>query len=338
MRVVITQPIYQEAIATMRASGLEVHELGSARPLSAEELATACNGADGVVTQLTDTVDEVVFVQNPQLRVVSNVAVGYDNIDTEAARRHGTAVTNTPGVLTEATADLAMALLLAVARRIPESDSMVRAGEFLGWKLMQHPMGVDVSGATIGIVGLGRVGRAVARRAHHGFDMPVLYSGREVMPDVESSLGAHHVPFEHLLEQSDFVSLHAPLLPETRHMVDGAALGRMKSTAILINTARGPLIDEGALADALRDGVILGAGLDVFEQEPLVNPHLLARHERVVLAPHVGSATEATRRRMSSHAAANVIAILTGRGTATTVTPSGSGPADSFPLTDSSPA
>jgi glyoxylate reductase len=218
-------------------------------------------------------------------------------------------VTNTPDVLTDATADLALALMLAVARRIPEGDLMLRRGEYAGWRLMQHPMGLDFSGKTLGIIGMGRIGRAVARRAHRGFGMPVLYVSRS--PD-HLEISARRVGMEELLTQSDFVSLHLPLTPQTRHIIDVSALRAMKATAVLVNTARGPLIDERALAQALRSGHIAGAGLDVFEREPEVAAELLGLHDRVVLTPHVGSATESTRRRMSDVAVANVLAVLAG--------------------------
>ncbi|GAA1790514.1 D-glycerate dehydrogenase [Planosporangium flavigriseum] len=313
MRVVVTQPIHREASEKLRSAGLDVVESAQARPVGGQELADLCAGAAAVITHLTDRVDATVFTANPQLRVVANVATGYDNIDVAAASGAGVAVTNTPDVLTDATADLTLALMLAVARRIPEGDAMLRRGEYTGWQLMQHPMGLDVSGRTIGIVGMGRIGRAVARRAHLGFGMPVRYVGRSPgHPADDAEIGARRVGLPELLAQSDFVSLHCPLTPETRHLISAAALRAMKPTAVLVNTARGPLVDERALARALRAGEIAGAGLDVFEREPEVESELLDLRERVVLMPHVGSATESTRRRMSEVAVANVLSVLAG--------------------------
>jgi lactate dehydrogenase-like 2-hydroxyacid dehydrogenase len=230
-----------------------------------------------------------------------------------AATRAGVAVTNTPRVLTEATADLAFALLLATARRVPEGDAFLREGRYTHWRVQQEQTGVDVHGATLGLFGLGQIGRAVARRAR-GFDMTVLYHDvQRLTGEDEAALGVAYVSFEELLERSDFVSVHAPLLDSTRHRFDAGAFARMKPTAMLINTARGPIVDEAGLAAALRDGVIAGAGLDVYEREPDVDPELLKLHERVVLLPHLGSATGATRREMCRTAARNVRDVLQGR-------------------------
>jgi lactate dehydrogenase-like 2-hydroxyacid dehydrogenase len=230
-----------------------------------------------------------------------------------AATRAGVAVTNTPRVLTEATADLAFALLLATARRVPEGDAFLREGRYTHWRVRQEQTGVDVHGATLGLFGLGQIGRAVARRAR-GFDMTVLYHDVQPLPDEdEAALGVAYVPFEELLARSDFVSVHAPLTDTTRHRFDAAAFAAMKPTAMLINTARGPIVDEAALAAALRDGVVAGAGLDVYEREPEVDPLLLKLRERVVLLPHLGSATGATRREMCRTAARNARDVLLGK-------------------------
>jgi glyoxylate reductase len=312
LRVLVTQPIHDEAVAAMRAAGAEVRCLNSPRPLGGAELAAAGRDAHALVTLLTDTVDRQVLTGSPALRLVANVAVGYDNIDLAAAREAGVLVTNTPGVLTDATADLAMALLLCCARRLTEADRMVRDGNFPAWTLLQEPMGLDVTGRTLGIVGLGRIGAAVARRARHGFGMPILYTSRREQPAEAAGLDAQRVELDELLARSDYVSLHTPLTPDTHHLIDERALRLMKPTAVLINTGRGPLVDEAALARALASGRLAGAGLDVFEFEPRVTEELLGCRQRVVLAPHIGSATDPTRRRMSALAAGSVIALARG--------------------------
>jgi glyoxylate reductase len=242
---------------------------------------------------------------------VANFGVGYNNIDVAAAARRGVMVTNTPGVLTESTADLAMALLLAVGRRIVASDRYTREGRFQFW-VPFHFLGHEVSGTTLGIAGMGRIGQAVARRAR-GFDMKVLYHNRTRLPaDLERSLGAQWVQWDRLLSESDYLSLHVPLTSETRHLIGATELGMMKPGAFLINTARGPVVDEAALLDALRSGRIAGAGLDVYENEPELTPGLTDL-DNVVLLPHVGSATVATRRRMAAMAVDNLLAGLAGR-------------------------
>lgn len=312
MKVVITQPVFDETVEGLRRAGLDVVDLASNVPLSADDIVSAGAGADALMTHLTDRVDASVFARSPTLRVVANVAAGFDNIDISAARRAGVCVTNTPDVLTNATADLAMALVLAVARRIPECDHMVRTGGYHGWRFIQEPMGFDVSGAVMGIVGLGRIGLAVAKRAYSGFDMSVVYAHPREVPEANERFGATRMSLEQVLEVSDVVSLHAPLTPATHHLINAAALKRMKPSAILVNTARGPLVDEAALASALLNGVIAGAALDVYEREPEVERALISLRERVVLAPHVGSATITTRRRMAAVAAANIIAVLEG--------------------------
>ncbi len=242
-----------------------------------------------------------------------------DNIDVEAATERKVLVTNTPEVLTEATADLAWALLLAVARRIVEADQDLRREGFPGWTFIPKHLGVDVHGKTLGIVGFGRIGQAVARRAQ-GFGMRVLYFARSRKPEAERALGAQFAPLEKLLQESDFVVLCVPLTPETRHLLSARELSLMKKEAILVNVARGPVVDEEALVRALRERRILGAGLDVFEREPEVHPGLLALRN-VVLTPHIGSATWATRRKMASLAVENVLAALQGKRPPTLVNP-----------------
>ena len=246
----------------------------------------------------------------PRLRVVANVAVGYDNVDVPACTARGVAVTNTPDVLTDATADVAWALLLAAARRVPEGDRYVRAGRFKRWEwtLLR---GVDVHGKTLGIVGAGRIGQAVARRGR-GFSMRVLYTARGRKPELERETGAERVALRRLLRESDFVSIHVPLSAATRHLIGRRELALMKRTAVLVNTARGPIVDEAALARALKSGRIFAAGLDVYEREPVVHPGLLGL-EKVALLPHVGSSTDETRRRMYETALRNLVAVLKGR-------------------------
>ena len=285
--------------------------------MSRQELLDAVAGADALIALLRDRVDDELLDAGPGLRVVANCAVGYDNIDVAAATRRGIPVTNTPDVLTEATADFAFALLLAAARRVVEGDRWVRAGTWTGWEPGQL-LGASVGGATLGIVGLGRIGQAVARRAR-GFGMDVIYAGpRDVAGAAE--LGARRATMNELLAGSDFVTLHCPLSPQTRHLIDAAALAKMRATAILVNTARGGCVDEAALARALEDGTIGGAGLDVFEREPQVHPELLTS-ERVVLAPHAGSATNATRAKMCEICACAVRDALSGRRPETVINP-----------------
>jgi len=282
-------------------------------------LLAAIAGCDGVLTMLTDRVDdEFLDAAGPQLRVVSNMAVGYDNIDVPACSRRGIPVGNTPGVLTETTADLAWALILAAARRLPEGERHVRSGGWRTWS-PTFQLGVDVHGASLGIVGFGRIGQAVARRAL-GFGMPVLYaSRRRVDRAIEVGLNATWTPLEELLARSDIVTLHVDLNPSTRGLIDAAALGRMKPTAILVNTTRGPVVDSVALAEALRGGVIRAAALDVTDPEPIPADHPLVGLDNCLIVPHIGSATEATRGKMALMAAANLLAGVRGEPLPTAV-------------------
>ncbi|MBE3577163.1 MAG: D-glycerate dehydrogenase [Limnochordales bacterium] len=281
------------------------------RPLTPEELLELVRGKDGILTLLTENVTRTVLeAGRPTLKVVSNYAVGYNNIDVQAATELGILVCNTPGVLTEATADLAWALLMAIARRVVEGDRFMRAGRFKGWEpgLL---LGADVFGKTLGIVGLGRIGEAVARRAR-GFSMRILYyDARRLEPDQEKILGVTYVPLPQLLSESDYISIHTPLTPETHHLIGEKELRMMKPTAYLINTSRGPVIDEAALVRALRERWIAGAGLDVYENEPAMAPGL-AELENVVLLPHLGSATRETRERMAHMAVDNLLAGVRG--------------------------
>ena len=267
---------------------------------------------DGLVPLLSDPIDSEVFDAAPKLKIVAQMAVGFDNIDIKEATRRGIYVTNTPEVLTETTADFAWALLMAIARRVVEADKYVRTGQ---WKVSWHPsmlLGRDIHGSTLGIVGAGRIGAALARRAK-GFDMKVLYHDVVPRPDLEKDLGAKRVDLDTLFRESDFVSVHVPLMKETYHLVDARKLSLMKKTAYLINNSRGPTVDEKALYDALKEGRIAGAGLDVFEQEPTPTSNSLLGLGNVVVAPHISSASHETRSKMAEMAADNAIAFFEGR-------------------------
>ncbi len=278
-------------------------------------------GVDGVLTLLTDKVDdEFLDAAGSQLKVVSNYAVGFDNIDVAACARRGIPVGNTPGVLTDTTADLAWALLMAAARRLPEGDRYVRGGSWKTWGPLLL-LGPDVHGATIGIVGFGRIGQAVARRAQ-GFGMEILYHDLEPLPpSVTDPLGATFVPLEELLPRSDFVSLHVNLSPVTRHLINAQTLGMMKRTAVLVNTSRGPVVDQAALAAALRDGVIWGAALDVTDPEPIPMDDPLVGLNNCLIVPHIASASRTTRGKMAAMAAANLLAGVRGERLPTEVPP-----------------
>ncbi len=309
-RVLLTRALPEEATAVLRKHAeLDVHEGNS--PLSKAELMERVRGKQALVCQLTQRVDAEVLGAANELRVVANVAVGFDNIDVKAATARGIAVTNAPGVLDETTADFTWALLLGGARRVVEGDQLARSGQWKGWDLMQL-LGTDVHGKTLGIVGLGRIGQRVARRAR-GFGMRVLYcDAARAAAEVERELGVEWAEKERLLRESDFVSLHVPLLPETRHWMGPAEFGLMKSTAYLVNASRGPVVDEAALVEALERKKIAGAALDVFEQEPKIHPKLL-KLSNVMLAPHIASASVETRTRMALLAAENVVAALSGQ-------------------------
>ena len=275
------------------------------------ELLKRVADCEALVCVITERVDQELLASAPKLRIAATVSVGYDHIDLAACTRRQVVVTNTPGVLDDTTADLAWALLMAVARRVVEGDRWVRSGEWHGWDLDQL-VGGDVHGKTLGIVGFGRIGRRLARRAL-GFDMPVLYMSRGRAPaEVEKELRAEFADMERLLGESDFVSLHVPLLPETRHLISKASFRKMRRTAYLINTTRGPVVDEAALVEALASGQIAGAALDVYEHEPKVHPGLLPL-KNVVLAPHIGSASVETRTKMAVMAAENAAAFFAGR-------------------------
>ena len=310
IRILVTKRVFPEAVELLRRE-FEVDYNDTDLVLPSGELIERARGCAAVVSQLTDRLDAGVIAQLDGVRVIANVAVGYDNIDVPAATARGIAVTNTPGVLTETTADFAFALLMAAARRIPEAHAFVHSGQWRTW-IIDLLAGQDIHGSTLGIFGFGRIGVAVARRGR-GFGMRILYCDEQPAPaEIERELQARRVSKEELLRESDFVSLHVPLTPATRHLIGAAELGLMKPAAILVNTARGPVVDEEALVEALEKRTIWAAGLDVFEQEPKVHPKLLEL-PNVVLAPHIASASFATRRRMSVMAAENAAAALSGR-------------------------
>lgn len=317
--VFVTRRLPEEDLELLRAAP-EVTELRlnpHDRPVTRDELRAGLAGADALLSQLVDRIDAEALAWGDRLRVVANMAVGTNNVDLAAATARGVLVTNTPDVLTEATADLTWALLLAVARRVVEGDRIMRAGAFPGWS-PTYLLGADVSGKTLGIVGLGRIGRAVARRAR-GFDMRLLYAAPRPRPEA-AGLGVERVPLERLLAEADFVSLHTYLSAGTRRIIDAAALARMRPGAFLINVSRGELVDEAALVEALRAGRIAGAALDVFEREPALAPGL-AELPNVVLTPHVGSATRETRVAMGRVAVEAVLAALRGERPRTCLNP-----------------
>ncbi|WP_448536123.1 glyoxylate reductase [Pseudothermotoga sp.] len=309
-KVFVTRKILEEGLNMLKERyDVEVSDYDGVIPR--EMLLEKVKGVDALVSLLTDNIDaEVMDAAGPNLKIIANYAVGYNNIDVEEATKRGIMVTNTPGVLTETTADFAWTLLMAIARRVVEADRFVREGKFRGWEPMLL-VGTDVFGATLGIVGFGRIGQAMARRAL-GFNMRVLYyDNARVDEQIEKELKATFVDLPTLLKESDFVTLHVPLTKETHHLIGEKELKMMKKGAYLINTARGPVVDEKALVKALKEGWIKGAALDVFENEPEVEPELL-KLDNVVLAPHIASASYATRSKMSVMVAENVIKALSG--------------------------
>ncbi len=318
-RIVVTRRIPEPAVELLREAG-DVWVSPDDRPLETDELHAAIAGADVAVTLLHDKVgDAFLDAAGDGLRAVCNVAVGFDNVDVPAATARGVLVTNTPAVLTEATADLAMTLVLAVTRRIGEGERLIRAREPWSWHMFML-LGSGLQGKTLGVVGMGAIGQSLARRAK-AFGMEIAYSdARQASDEVERELGARRLELDALLAEADVVSIHAPLMDATRHLIDAGAFAKMKPTAYLVNSARGPIIDEAALVDALRSGEIAGAGLDVYENEPDVNPGLLEL-ENVVLLPHLGSATIETRPAMGVLAAENAIAVLRGERPKTPVNP-----------------
>ncbi len=306
-RVYVTFPLPALVLARLRRAA-RVRTYRGPQPIPRPTLLAGVRDAEGLVCLLTERVDEELLARAPKLRAVANYAVGYNNVDLAAADARGVVVTNTPDVLTETTADLAFALMLATARRVVEGDALVRRGRWRGWEPDQL-LGVDVHGATLGVIGLGRIGAAVARRAR-GFGMRVLYWNRSRRR--RAPAGARYASLDRLLAAADFVSIHVPLTDATRHLVGARELARMKRTAILVNTSRGPVVDEAALIRALARRRLAGAGLDVFAHEPAV-PAALRRLPNVVLTPHVGSATTATRTAMAALAVRNLTVALAGR-------------------------
>jgi lactate dehydrogenase-like 2-hydroxyacid dehydrogenase len=317
-RVLSTNPLFPAARKVLDQY-FDVDYWNNPKRITRAELLEEVKHKDALVCLLTEKVDEELLSQAPKLRIAATVSVGFDNLDVAACTRHKVVATNTPGVLDDTTADFAWTLLMAVARRLLEGDAWMRSGTWPGWDLDQL-CGADVWGKTLGIVGFGRIGRGVAQRAQ-GFRMKVLYSDQiRVAPDLEKSLNAQFVDRDRLFAESDFISLHVPLLPDTRHLINADSLKKMKRSAFVINTSRGPVIDEAALDAALEAGTIAGAALDVFEHEPKVHPGLIKR-KNVVLAPHIASASVETRTKMAVMAAENVAAVFSGQRPANALNP-----------------
>ncbi len=307
-RILLMHPILDPGPSILAEAG-EVVAYQPGRPLDEANIRSAAEGCVGIVSQLMDPIRETVL-STPGLKAVSNVAVGFDNVDVAAATAHKVMVTNTPGVLDDSTADFAFTLLMATARRVVEADSFARQGRFRGWAI-DMMLGTDIFGATLGLIGVGRIGRGVAHRAK-GFNMRVLYYDTRPLPhDAEQQLGASRVDLGRLLAESDFVSVHVPLTNETQHLLSTAQFNAMKRSAILVNTSRGPVVDEAALVEALTAKKIAGAGLDVYEREPAIHPGLIPM-ANVLLAPHIASATVRTRSEMSAMAARNMATAVRG--------------------------
>jgi len=309
-RVYVSRPIPEPGLEVLRKASCDVEVKPTDELVLKEELLEKVKGKDALLCLLTEKIDKDIIEAGNKLKIIANYAVGYDNVDVETATKSGIWVSNTPGVLTDTTADMAWALMFSVARRIVEADKFTRAGKFKGWSATML-LGGDVYGKTLGIVGVGRIGAAVAKRAV-GFDMRILYTDVRPNAELERETGAKRVDMDTLLKESDFVSVHVPLMPETRHLISTRSLKMMKPTAYLINTSRGPVINEEALAEALRNKVIAGAGLDVYEKEPEIHPGLMGL-DNVVLAPHIASGTIETRGKMATMAAENVVAALSGK-------------------------
>jgi len=307
-KILVTREVFDDVLDYL-GRHFDVTPNQSDAPMSPEALGKALADKQGALTTLTERVDAALLSKCPGLKAVCNIAVGYNNIDLKACSAAGVMATNTPGVLDDSTADFTWALILATARRVTEAEAWLRAGQWRGWKLKQF-LGTDVHHATLGILGMGRIGQAVARRAR-GFDMTVLYHNtRRLSAEVEKNCNATYVTMDELLSRADILTLHMPYSPATHHIMDAAKLAKMKPGAILINAARGGVVDDAALIDALKRGAIAGAGLDVFENEPALNPEFL-KLTNVVLTPHIASSSETTRRNMAMLAAENLVAALT---------------------------
>jgi len=308
-KILITREVFDDVLDFLRPH-VDITANQSDTLWNPQTLAQAMADKDGAITCLTEKIDTPLLAQCPRLKAVCNIAVGYNNIDVAACTAQGVMATNTPGVLDDSTADFTWALILATARRLTEAEAYLRAGQWDGWKLKQF-LGTDVHHATLGIYGMGRIGQAVARRAA-GFEMRVIYHNRtRVTPELERALQARYVSRDELFAQADFLTLHMPYSAAAHHLIGGAELAKMKKTAILINAARGSVVDDAALVAALKSGGIAAAGLDVFENEPKFSPDFLSL-KNVVLAPHIASSSTATRRNMAMLAAKNLVAALTG--------------------------
>ena len=310
-RIFVTRTPPGEAVSHLRDAGHEVEVWPGDLPPSPEALLAALADADAALTMVTDRIDAPMLAASPRLRVIANMAVGYDNVDPAVAAAAGVWLTNTPGVLAETTADMAFALLMAAARNVVSSDRDTRAGGWRTWSPTAF-LGQDIFGATLGIVGLGEIGAAMARRAA-GFNMRILYASLNRKPELEARMGLTYVPLEDLLRQSDFVSLHTPLSPQTTRLMGAPQFALMKRSAILINTARGKVVDQDALVAALRAGGLAGAALDVTDPEPLPLAHALFSLPNVIITPHIASASFTTRSKMAEMAAGNILAALSGR-------------------------
>lgn len=314
MKIFVTRMVPEAGIRTLQNKGYEVVVNPEDRVLTKEELIGALKGQnyDALFCLLTDKIDgEVMNAFGTQLKIIANMAVGFDNIDVEEVKKRRIMITNTPGVLTDTVAEHTFALMLSIAHRISEADKFTKAGKYIGWAPMLM-LGSDLSGKTLGVIGLGRIGSRVAHHAVKGFEMKVLYHDIKRNEEFEKEFSATYLPLDDLLKQSDFISIHVPLLPTTQHLINAEKLKLMKPTAYLINTSRGPIIDESALVKALADKTIKGAALDVFEFEPKITPELLPL-DNIILTPHIASATEETRSKMSTLAATNIIEALEGR-------------------------
>jgi len=310
-KIFITRQIPEKGINILKEKGWDV-AVGPEEKISREELLEGVKGVEAILSVLTEKIDgEVMEAAGKQLKVIANYAVGYNNIDVAEAKKRGIMVTNTPGVLTDAVAEHAVALLFAVAERIVEADRYTRAGKFKAWgpKLL---LGADIKGRTLGIIGLGRIGSAVAQRMQDGFDVKIIYFDIRRNEELEKKFNIEYRELDDLLKEADFVSLHTALTDETRHLINAERMKMMKTTAYLINTSRGPIVDEKALLEALKNKTIAGAALDVFENEPELTPGL-AELENIVLTPHIASATKETRDKMAEMAANNITAVLGGQ-------------------------